>query len=103
MTSFLDFFHQRIEHGGFTTEDALTSLLPLVRQTVAAHAAGLVAPLQGLESLQVDGVRIFFDDARRTPPSLQSKAVDALTQADNRALEIIGEARFALPVSSAEE
>ena len=103
MTRFLEFFHQRTEHCGFTTEDALTSLLPLVRQTVAAHAAGLVAPLQGLESLQVDGVRIFFEDVRRSSPTLQPKAIRALDQADNRAIEIIGESRFDIQVSAAQE
>ncbi|HEV8058958.1 MAG TPA: AAA domain-containing protein [Gemmataceae bacterium] len=102
MTSFLEFFLGRIEHGGFTTEDVLTSVLPLVRQTVVAHAAGLVAPLEGLDDLQVDGVRILFDEARRISPTLQNKTVNTLEQAENRALEIIGESRVTMEISAAQ-
>ena len=103
MTRFHDFFLERIEHGGFTTEDALTSLLPLIRQTVAAHVAGLVAPLQGLDSLQVEGVRIFFDATLRVAPILQSKTIAALERVENRALDVVGEARFTIQVAAAQE
>ena len=57
MTSFHDFLTQRLETGGFSTEDALASFLPLMRETIEAHANGMVAPLEGLESLYVDGVK----------------------------------------------
>src|ERR1700722_7610472 len=103
MTRFHDFFLERIEHGGFTTEDALTSLLPLIRQTAAAHAAGLVAPLQGLDALGVDGVRIFFDETLRSAPTLQSKTIETLERIENRALEVVGEVRFTIQVAVAQE
>jgi hypothetical protein len=47
------------------TEDVLSSVLPLVREVIQAHRAGNVAPLEGLADLQVDGIRIWFEEARR--------------------------------------
>ena len=55
---FGQFLHERIETGGFTTEDALASFLPLLRQVVQAHQRGLVAPLEGIEHLHVEGTQI---------------------------------------------
>ena len=68
MTSFHEFLRDRIETSGFSTEDTLASFLPLVRETLEAHAAGRVAPLVGLDALQVAGVRIWFEDALRAVP-----------------------------------
>ena len=44
--TFLDFLHQRIEQGGFTTEDVLASLLPLLRRrpTITAPAGSRRSP-----------------------------------------------------------
>ncbi len=62
MTSFTDYLERRLETGGFTTEDALASFLPLVRQVVAAHRAGRVAPLQGINAIQVENNRLWFEE-----------------------------------------
>ena len=62
---FYQFLTHRLEGGGFTTEDALASFLPLLRETLDAHAADTVAPLVGLDDLRVDGVRIWFEEVRR--------------------------------------
>jgi hypothetical protein len=100
MMRFHEFLRQRLEQGGFTTEDALGSLLPLVRQTAAAHAAGQVAPLEGLEQLQVDGVHIRFEESLRSAPRLQLGTVRNLEKADRRAFDIVGEARFTVDVTA---
>src|SRR5947209_6953950 len=86
VTNFRDFFLDRLEKGGFTTEDALASFLPLMRQVVATHAAGLVAPLAGVEQLQVDGLRIFYDETRRRSPSLQTGKIREFEKAQKRAV-----------------
>src|SRR5437763_2456183 len=44
--------------GGFETDDALAALLPLMKQTLAAHQAGLVAPLDGIKDLFLPGSRV---------------------------------------------
>jgi predicted DNA-binding WGR domain protein len=103
MMNFRDFLHDRLEKGGFTTEDALASFLPLVREVAAAHRANLVAPLVGIAELQVEGVRIFFDENLRRPPSLQIGAIRALEKTQSRALEVVGESRVTIDVNVGRE
>ena len=52
--SLQEFLQQRFAAGGFTTEVALVSFLPLLRQVLETHAAGQVAPLDGLAALKVE-------------------------------------------------
>ena len=47
MSSFHEYLRTRLETGGFSTEDALGSFLPLVREVLEAHAARRVAPAAG--------------------------------------------------------
>jgi hypothetical protein len=91
MITFPDFLHGRLEAGGFTTEDALACFLPLVRQTAAAHQAGLVAPLQGTADLHVENGRLWFEEARRQPPRLNVSQLRGLEQPATKAVEVIGE------------
>ena len=41
---FLKFLAAGVANGGFETDDTLAALLPLMKQVLAAHEAGLVAP-----------------------------------------------------------
>ncbi len=93
MNSFHDYLRSRLESGGFSTEDALVSFLPLVREVLDAHAVGRVAPLEGLDALRVDGIRIWFEEVRRQSPrgnATQLRRVDATVPL---AVTVIGEAR----------
>jgi predicted DNA-binding WGR domain protein len=98
MTNFLDFLRHRLVQGGFTTEDALASVLPLVRQTAAAHQAGKVAPLSDVNELHVEGVKIWYEEARTQDVADQSRRVEELDQPPRRALEIVGEKRWTAEV-----
>ncbi len=68
MASFHEFLMSRIEVGGCLTEDTLASVLPLVRQVVQTHAAGKVAPLDGVAALQVEGMQIWYPEAAVKEP-----------------------------------
>ncbi len=103
MTSFLDFLHHRFESGGFTTEDALASFLPLLRQVVATHRAGQVAPLEGINDLQVEGVRIWYEEARVQPSRRQTEKISELQKPLSRALEVVGESHMTADVDHGEE
>jgi predicted DNA-binding WGR domain protein len=102
MSSFETFLHQRLESSGFTTEDALASYLPLLRQVVAAHRAGRVAPLQGVNDLQVEGVRLWFEEAKLREPVCQTSRVKSLEQAPSRAVEVVGVSRWTAEVDAGE-
>ncbi len=93
MTALHDYLRLRWEAGGFSTEDTLTAFLPLVREVLEAHAAGMVAPLEGLDALKVEGPRIWFEEARRCVPRNQSAAVRQVGQMTKTALEIVSEQR----------
>ncbi|HEV3340058.1 MAG TPA: hypothetical protein VG125_06865, partial [Pirellulales bacterium] len=93
MSGFSEFFSDRQIGGGFSTEDCLTAFLPLARQVLETHQAGAVAPLVGLEALQVDDGRIWFASDRAMSPRNNLAAVRALEQPASRALEILAESR----------
>ncbi len=93
MTSFDEFLQSRLSEGGFTTEDTLASCLPLLRQVVAAHEAGQVAPLEGLADLQVEGGRIWFEESRLQSPTYNQAALRKLSRRDTSAVEIVHETR----------
>ena len=61
------FLEQRLSAGGFTTEDALNSFLPLAREALDAHETGHVAPLEGTSLLHVDRERIYFLEGFQFP------------------------------------
>jgi hypothetical protein len=96
MMAFTDYLHERLEAGGFTTEDALASVLPLIRQVAAAHAAGLVAPLQGINDIHVDKNQLWFEDASSRKPAFAGARLRELERLDSRAVEVVG--RFRLDV-----
>ncbi|MCO6453960.1 MAG: DUF4011 domain-containing protein, partial [Pirellulaceae bacterium] len=85
------FLDQRWQAGGFSTEDVLASFLPLLRQTIATHQAGQVAPLEGLDELHVAGVQIWYEQARSRPLRLNRSAVASLEQALHGVLDIVGQ------------
>lgn len=101
--NFGEFLKDRIEHGGFTTEDALGSFLPLVRQVVEAHSQGMVAPLEGIEHLHVEATHVWFEQARLEKPRTGATRLRELSQPRSRALEIVGEARVTDDVDAGQE
>jgi hypothetical protein len=101
--NFGQFLHDRLERGGFTTEDTLATFLPLVRQVVEAHQQGLVAPLEGIEHLQVEGLHVWFEQGRLTKPRTSAARVRELSQPRSRALEVVQESRFAADVDDGAE
>jgi predicted DNA-binding WGR domain protein len=89
MTTFHDFLRDRIEHGGFTTEDVLASFLPLVRQVIETHEAGLCAPLEGIGALQVDEGRIWFADASRCERRNNLARLRRLSKPEAKGVEVL--------------
>lgn len=103
MTSFQDFLTQRLSTGGFSTEDALVSFLPLVRETLEAHLADCVAPLEGLQDLKVENNRIWFPQDRRQMLRQQVAAVRRIQAHDLSSVEIVSETRRSASIDDVEE
>lgn len=93
MTQFQCFLRDRLAGGGFTTEDALASFLPLLRQVVEAHAQGKVAPLEGIDALHVEGVQVWFEEAKLGRPRVDRSALRRLDKPKAMAVQVVQEVR----------
>ncbi|MGE3803118.1 MAG: AAA domain-containing protein [Gemmataceae bacterium] len=103
MTSFHDFLGQRIEAGGFATEDALASFLPLLRQAAAAHRDGFVAPLQGINDLHVEAGRIYFEAGKLAQPVLDVGRLRGMERPQTSGVQVVGAARVTTDVDDGVE
>ncbi len=86
---FSEFLKERASKGGFTTEDTLACLLPLMKQVARAHALNLVAPLQGIEQLQVEKARVFFLQEDRLPIADQRQRVQQIQRMDQAPVDLL--------------
>ena len=97
MATFHEFLRSRLASGGFSSEDVLASFLPLARQVADAHAAGQVAPLDGVSALHVEGVRIWFHEDRLERPSRAAAELQRLDRPPS-GFEVLSEHRRTLDV-----
>ena len=67
------------------------SFLPLVREVLAAHATGLVAPLEGIDDLRVEGAKIWFEEVRRREIRSNSLKLRQLQSDSRSAIEVTAE------------
>ncbi len=103
MSDFREFLLERLEKDGFTTEDALASFLPLAREVVETHANGLVAPLEGIEQLRVEGSKIYFEESQRREPRTASAEVKRLGRKGKIAVDVISESHVTSDVDNGVE
>ncbi len=89
---FLAFLQAGEAQGGFETDDVLASLLPLMKQVAAAHGAGLVAPLEGIQHLVVtDTGHLMFPPAEVNSPEKNTAKVEAFQTPVSSAVEVVAE------------
>src|SRR5688572_4468062 len=88
---FLQFLAAGLERGGFETDDALAAVVPLMKQVLAAHEDGMVAPLEGLTHLTIgEGRHLTFDSSRPAIPRRDPSRVEQLQAAASQAVEVVG-------------
>ncbi|MGN6553594.1 MAG: DUF4011 domain-containing protein, partial [Verrucomicrobiota bacterium] len=91
---FLKFLEAGVAKGGFETDDVLAAILPLMKQVLAAHAAGLVASLDGIHDLTLTETgQLLFDPAKVNSPERNSSKVEALQMSVSSAVDVVGESR----------
>src|SRR5216684_3376337 len=78
---FLTFLEAGVTKGGFETDDILAALLPLMKQVLAAHQSGLVAPLNGLHDLLTEQGHLTFTPAKAAAREKNIAKVEALQAA----------------------
>lgn len=92
-----DHLRARLEEGPLPTDDALALVLPLLAQVEALHDRGLVAPLEGLAEVRVDGGRAWFPGALARPIRRNAK-VGELGARESEALDVVGHAKVVTDV-----
>src|SRR5712671_5259122 len=91
---FLKFLETGGAKSGFETDDVLAALLPLMKQVLAAHAAGLVAPLNGIQDLIIaEQGHLMFAPAKVSSPEKNVGKVEALQSPVSHAVEVVAESR----------
>lgn len=100
---FARFLQDQLQQGGFATEDVLVGILPLIRETLACHQAGQVAPLDGLDALRVEGAKLYFQQADRRPERRNDEAIARVELASATAVEVVGEREHAWEIGGEEE
>jgi predicted DNA-binding WGR domain protein len=99
--SFRQFLETKIAQGALETDDVLATLLPLMKQVAAAHEAGLVAPLDGINDLMItDGGHCCFNPAKVNSPEKNAGKVEALQASLSRAVDVVAESRRTADVDS---
>ncbi len=91
---FLKLLEAGVAKGGFETDDVLATLLPLMKQVLAAHEAGLVAPLNGIQDLSVtEAGHLMFVPAKVNSPEKNTGKVEELQSPVSHAVEVVAESR----------
>jgi len=91
---FLKFLDAGVEKGGFETDDALATMLPVMKQVQAVHQAGLVAPLNGIKHLTLtEQGHLTFAADQAIPHKKNMSKVEALQLPVSGAIEVVAESR----------
>jgi hypothetical protein len=92
MSEFTEFLKQGIGCGGFETEDVLAAVLPLMREVLAIHELGDVAPLRGISAIRVhEGRALGLVSATGMPPERNDRRMRELLAPRSHGLEVVGE------------
>lgn len=92
--AFTSYLNAGIDRGGFETDDVLAAMLPLMREVLAIHEAGDVAPLRGLSALVVNDDRALgLASPTGVPPERNDEALRTVQAAVSQGLEVIGAVR----------
>src|SRR5690349_3953902 len=99
---FLTLLEAGVAKGGFETDDVLGALLPLMKQVVAAHESGLVAPLDGVQHIIVtEAGHLMFAPDKVSPPEKNTSKVEALQQPLSAAVQVVAESRRTADIDAA--
>ena len=99
---FLRFLEDGVSRGGFETDDILAVLLPLMRQTLAAHDAGLVAPLSGIRDLLLTAQgTLGFAPEKAGPAQINSAKIEELQAPMSQGVEIVAQRRRTADIDAA--
>jgi predicted DNA-binding WGR domain protein len=100
-TPFLKLLNGGLDRGGFETDDVLAAMLPLMREVLSVHETGMVAPLNGLQNVCVNGLgQLAFDATRAGLPRKNYDRISVLQAPHAHAVDITGESTHTLDLDA---
>ena len=102
MTSFSEFLRKRIDESGFSTEDVLHAIIPLLEQVSQDHQRERVAPLEGINDLAVADGQIWYEETRHKAPTRNAEQINRLDTLDRKAIEVVASHRQSANVDDGE-
>ncbi len=85
---FLDYLREFRAGEGRGNEELVRAMVPLMRQVLAAHDAGKVAPLDGTSQIHVSDGQLWFREAAALAPKSEQRAVRSLQKPESRGVEV---------------
>src|SRR5579859_7667266 len=88
---FASFLATAFDKGDYSTDDTIAFVLPLFREVLSFHEAGLVAPFEKEEALFVSGDVLDIDETLAHSPTAALYRVEALfPRMQSRHFEVVG-------------
>lgn len=103
MKSFAEFLRKRIDDSGFSTEDVLHAIIPLLEQVSQDHHRERVAPLEGINDLAVADGQIWYEEIRHKAPVRNADEINRLDTPDRKAIEVVVSRRQSASIDDGEE
>ena len=100
---FAEFLLQWKTHDSIPTEDVLTCFLPLVRETLAAHQQGKVAPLNGVDELRVDHQRLWFEEHLYKPVQQSLESINRIESQRALGWDVVDELQRDVDIDTGKE
>jgi predicted DNA-binding WGR domain protein len=107
MSNNIELFHDLLakieEEGGFSTDDVLAAILPLMYQTQQVHQLNLAAPLNGIDHLTVKNGELHFSDSDTSPFKMNMNRVREIQDASRLpgALNVVDSVRISADINDA--
>ncbi|MCW3102786.1 MAG: hypothetical protein JWO09_1226 [Bacteroidetes bacterium] len=89
-TEFYSFLSEGIGKGGFTNDDVVAVIMPLLEEVHSFHLSGKVAPLDKLSSILVTNEKLDIDESLAGSPCNNVDKVTAILPKKNEVFEISG-------------
>ncbi|UYQ95057.1 AAA domain-containing protein [Chitinophaga horti] len=87
--TFRQFLMTAFEHGDYTTDDVIASVLPLFRTVLKIHEDQLVAPFGREEALIANGQELSINAEMAGVPQFNLPAINALTRTQSPHFEVV--------------
>jgi uncharacterized protein YdeI (YjbR/CyaY-like superfamily) len=91
MNLFIDFLEKGIAAGGFSNDDIVEIILPLLEEVYTFHLENKVAPLHNLGTLLITHEKLDIDEQYIREPSINMRALSSLKTRSGNALDITDE------------